>query len=122
MPLRYLLDENLRGPLWQTIQLHNSSGVNILDTVRVGDPPHLPLGSDDLLILRWAESEGRVLVTADRKTMLPHLKAHLLAGHHSPGIFIVRRRTTLSQIVFHLVLAAYAADPMLLRDQIEYIP
>jgi hypothetical protein len=27
MPLRFLLDEHLRGPLWQAIQDHNAAGV-----------------------------------------------------------------------------------------------
>lgn len=38
MPLRYLLDENLRGPWWNAIQRHNSFGTNTIDAVRVGDP------------------------------------------------------------------------------------
>lgn len=51
MTLRYLLDEHLRGPLWRAIQWHNNSGVYPLDVVRVGDPPELPLGSDDPTLL-----------------------------------------------------------------------
>ncbi len=52
MPLRFLLDENLRGrALWQAIQQHNARGANTLDIVRVGDPPDLPLQSQDSAIL-----------------------------------------------------------------------
>jgi len=47
MPLRYLLDENQRGVLWHVIQRHNARGIDPIDTVRVGDTPDLPLGTDD---------------------------------------------------------------------------
>jgi Domain of unknown function (DUF5615) len=122
MPLRYVLDENLRGPLWNAIQQHNASGMDPLDAVRVGDPPDLPLRTADPAILLWAEREGRVLVTGDRRSMATHLADHLQAGHHSPGIFLMRRRGTLAQVVFYLVLADRIGDPGDLRDRIEHIP
>lgn len=38
MPLKLLLDENLRdNALWQAIVRHNSKTVDVLDVVRVGD-------------------------------------------------------------------------------------
>ena len=66
MPLPYLLDEHLRGPLWRVIQRHNATGGLPIDALRVGDPDDLPLGSDDATILAWAEREGRILLTLDR--------------------------------------------------------
>src|SRR5438128_2200982 len=45
--LLFLLDEHLRGPLWPAILRHNAQGGLLIDAVRVGDPPDLPLGSDD---------------------------------------------------------------------------
>jgi hypothetical protein len=80
MPLRYLLDENQRGPLWHVIQRHNARGLDPLDVVRVGDVPELPLGVDDPSILRWAEQEQRILVTFDKSTTAGHLANHLSGG------------------------------------------
>jgi hypothetical protein len=122
MVLRYVLDEQLRGPLWTAIQGHNAAGMNPLNVVRVGDPADLPLGTVDPDILVWAEREGRVLVTRDWSTMPTYLADHLRAGHHSPGIFMIRPTTTLPQVVASLELYAYAADPARLLDQIEVIP
>ena len=91
MPLAYVLDEHLRGPLWQAILRHNLRGGEYpLEVVRVGDAPDLPLAADDAAVLLWAEREGRILVTEDRHTMHGHLRDHLDAGHHSPGILIPR--------------------------------
>ncbi len=122
MPLAYVLDEHLRGALWQAIQQHNTASAFPIDGMQVGDPLDLPLGSSDPDILLWAEREGRVVVTLDRRTMPGHLAAHLQAGHHCAGLFILRSRATIPQIVDYLAAAAYAADPAILRDRYEYIP
>ena len=55
MALAYLLDENLRGPLWRAIELHNRRGSLPLDAIRVGDPDELPLSTTDAEILAWAD-------------------------------------------------------------------
>lgn len=122
MPLAYVLDEHLRGVLWQTIQRHNATGAFPIDVVEVGDPPDLPLGSSDPYILLWAEREGRIVVSLDQNTMPGHLAAHLQAGHHCAGLYIIRPNIKITQIVDYLVVAAYAADPMVLRDRYEFIP
>ncbi len=122
MPLSFLLDEHLRGTLWRAIQHHNARGSNPIDVVRVGDPESLPLGSLDPEILLWAEREERILVSEDRKTLARHLADHLLAGHHSPGIFTIRGTTTLSRLISFLEVAAYASEAHEWRDKIEYIP
>jgi hypothetical protein len=122
MPLRYVLDEQLRGPLWAALRQHNASGSYSVDVVRVGDPPDLPLGSNDPAILIWAEREGRIVVTEDRKTMRTHLANHVQAGHHSPGVCLLPPGRSLPNLVFSLVLAAYASDPAEWLDQERYLP
>jgi hypothetical protein len=122
MSFRFLLDEHYRGILWRAVQGHNARGVHAIDVVRVGDLPDLPLGSKDPDILIWAEREGRVVVTRDRKTMATHLARHLQAGRISPAVLFVRRRSALPLIVGALVLYAYAGDQLALQNRIEYIP
>ncbi len=122
MALRYVLDEHLRGPLWRAIQWHSSSGLFPLDVVRVGDPAELPLGTGDPALLQWAEREQRILVTQDTDSMSTHLADHLAAGRHSPGIFMIRRHSTLPQIVAFLRDAAYASELLEWQDRIQFIP
>jgi hypothetical protein len=123
MPLRFLLDEHLRGgSLWYAIQRHNVGSGYPIDTVRVGDPPNLPLGSTDATILQWGENEGRILISRDLRTLPGHLAIHLQTGHHSPGLLSIRRGSTITQLLFYLELAAYAADPAAYQDLITYIP
>jgi hypothetical protein len=122
MPLRFLLDENLRGPLWAAIEQHNGKGTDLLDVVRVGDPVDLPLGTPDPDNLCWVEREGRLLITLDKTTMPSHLNQHLQAGRRSPGILILRPGCRIPEVVDFLVIAAYASDPLDWQDQVQYIP
>jgi hypothetical protein len=122
MALAFLLDEHLRGPLWQAILQHNLRGRERIDVVRVGDPPDLPLAVDDPAILLWAERERRILVTEDRHTMGRHLRDHLATGHHSPGIFITRAGQSIRMVTECLVLIAQAGEPAEFADAITYIP
>jgi hypothetical protein len=122
MPLRFLLDENLRGALWAAILQHNATGVHPLDALRVGDPLDLPLGTADPDNLLWAERENRLLITQDKNTMPGYLHQHLQAGHHSPGVLLLRPACSLPDVVDFLVLVAYASDPLHWQDQVQYIP
>jgi hypothetical protein len=122
MMLRFVLDENQRGLLWRAILRHNQTGAFPLDVVRVGDASDLPLGSSDADVLLWSEREGRILVTFDKSALAGHLANHLQAGHHSPGIFTLRRGCRLSQVVAHLTLVTHASDAWEWQDRIEFIP
>jgi predicted nuclease of predicted toxin-antitoxin system len=122
MAIRFLVDENLHGRLWSAVVHHNARGVDPIDAVQVGDPPDLPRGSEDPDILIWAEREDRILVSRDLSTLPHFLSDHLQAGHHSPGVFLIRRGTTLHEVVDFLVLAAYASEPWEWTDRCQFIP
>ncbi len=122
MALRFLLDEHFRGDLWRAILHHNARSMVPIDAVRVGDPPDLPLSTPDADILAWAEHAGRLLVSRDRRTMIAELAEHLRAGHGSPGLFLVRPRSRLADVLAFLVEAAQAGDDDQWRDQATFIP
>ncbi|MBI3865268.1 MAG: DUF5615 family PIN-like protein [Planctomycetia bacterium] len=121
MTLRYVLDENVTVRLLQAVRRHNIDHELSLDVVRVGEPDDLPLQSADPEILRWAEREGRILVTNDTHTMQLHLDEHLRRGGHSPGIFMIRRGARIATLLEFLVAAAYASEPHEWHDRIEFI-
>ncbi len=120
--LRFVLDEHLRGPLWSAIVRHNSLGGLPIDATRVGDPPDLPLGSDDSVILLWSEREGRILLTEDVHTMPVHLARHLQSGRHLPGIFVIGIGCSIKEILNQLELVAHAGFADDYADTITYIP
>jgi hypothetical protein len=124
MPLRFLLDEHLRGgALWPAIQQSNAGNPSyLLDATRVGDPADLPLGTPDPDILLWCERTDRILLSFDKGSLPVHLAHHLRAGHHSPGIFILSKGMATQAVLGELVLRAYAGDPAEYADCITFIP
>ena len=122
MPLRYLLDEHLRGALWDLVKRHNGLGIYPLDCQRVGDIPQLPIGTPDPVILQWAEAENRILVSQDKSTLPLHLAEHLAAGRSSPGIMVLRARARFLAIFDFLVIAAYASEPEEWANAITFVP
>src|SRR5436853_436652 len=97
MPLRFVLDEHLRGGgLWHAIQRHNAAGLSLIDALRVGDVPDLPLGASDTDLLQWAEANSRIVLTRDANTLPDTLKSHLQAGYASPGIVLLRKKTSIA--------------------------
>jgi hypothetical protein len=123
MPLRFLMDENLRGgALWHAILRHNARSAIPLDVLRVGDMAELPVGSADPDILDWAERNNRILVSLDRQTMPGFVTAHLRAGRNTPGVILVRLRTTVREVLDHLLFFDAVDDPAWFRDQVVYIP
>jgi hypothetical protein len=122
MSLRYVFDEHLRGDLWEAVEFHNDHSPDLIDVVRVGDPPDLPLASKDSDILLWAEIERRILVSRDKRTMIADLTSHLKTGHNSPGLFIIRRGSNLADVLGFLIYAAHAGDDDQWRDLVVYIP
>ena len=122
MPLRFLLDEHLRGRLWHALERHNRTGGAPIDAIRVGDLPDLPLGTLDPDILLWAEHNNRILLTLDIHTMPQYLAAHLTAGHQSPGVFVIRGGHSLGQVVTSLELVAHADDAADYLNQVVFIP
>ena len=88
MPLRFLLDENLRGgALWRAIQRHNAGGIDLLEATRVGDPVDLPCGSLDpdtsweiVQLLSQIHLQGTtVIVTTHDKTIVDILRKRVIA-------------------------------------------
>jgi hypothetical protein len=122
MALGFVLDEHLRGPMWQAVQTHNRAGLYPIDVVRVGGSPDLPSGTKDPAVLIWAERRGRIVVSRDESTMKSHLANHLRAGHDSPGVLLVRKGSRLSYVVFFLAAVTHASDAANWRDQATYIP
>jgi hypothetical protein len=122
MPLRFLLDEHIRRTVSTTVARHNLMGEDLLDIVRVGAAGMPPFGTSDLELLVWAEREGRIILSEDKSTMPAHLLAHITAGHHSPGVMVLRQRVSLSDLLEFLWLASYASDPSEWEDRIAFVP
>jgi hypothetical protein len=57
------------------------------------------LTADDPIILEWAATEGRILLTHDRATMPGFAYDRVRAGLAMPGVFVVRNKPPLGPIL-----------------------
>lgn len=122
MSLIFVLDENLRGPLSKVIERRSLRGGTKLDVVHVGDLPELPLGISDWNILSWASENNRILVTEDRATMKNYFEQFRQQGHDSPGVFILKPASSITEVVDFLILAEQASESVEWENACHYIP
>jgi len=116
--LRYLVDENTPHAIRDQLLRCQPE----LEVLAVGDALAPAFGTLDPNLLRWIEQENYVLVSRNRRTLARHLREHLGAGGHVPGIFLLRRRALLGNIIEDLLLIWAAGHPDEYRSRIEYLP
>ncbi|MEQ8996567.1 MAG: DUF5615 family PIN-like protein [Coleofasciculus sp. B1-GNL1-01] len=118
MKIKYLLDENL--PSFYQVQLLRLQ--SNLTVWMIGNPGLPPRGTKDPDILLWCERNNFILVTSNRSSMPVHLTEHLSQGRHIPGIFVLRPRAEIGEIIDNLIFIALAAEENEFQDQIIHIP
>ena len=122
MPLKFLIDEHLRGKFARALAERAAVEGVALDLAETGALDGPPLGTKDDALLQWAESHNRVIISLDKNTLPEFLVRHLASGHASPGILFVRHTRSWDEILFHLVLLAAVASPDECRDCCQYVP
>jgi len=113
----YLFDENVDAALIAGMRRFDPD----LPVAAVGEPGNPPRGTLDPNILSWCEEWGCILVTNNRHSMPPHLRDHLAAGRHVPGIFILNPAMSYGETIEVLQLNAYATEPGEHQDQIKHL-
>lgn len=116
--IKYLLDENVNPRLGKALKRHTPE----MAVWQVGDPGTPPLHTLDPDILIWCEANGFTLVTNNRASMPTHLRDHLGAGRHMPGIFILNPNMTIGETVDELTLIWGASEPDEYYDLLHYLP
>ena len=123
MPLKLLLDENLRNDgLWLAMQTRNTAESQPLDIVRVGDADATPCASSDPEIIHWAAVHGRLLVSLDKTTLPRHLHEYLDARQDSPGIVLLPGGLPIPYMVDLLFLIAFITESVEWANACRWIP
>lgn len=116
MSIRFQADNDLKFGIVKALR-KNEPSIDISSAQDAG--LH---NTSDPDVLDRAASEGRILVSHDRRTMLDHFRAHLASGKSSPGILIVSQGVPIGQVVESLIYIWALADPLELCDQAVYLP
>ena len=118
MALKYLIDENV-DPIYPT-QIRIRQPELVIGVI--GEPFIPSKGTKDPEILEWCEEYDFILVTNNRKSMPVHLKDHLQANRHIPGIFILSANLSVGQNIDELILIAECSFANEYQNQIIHLP
>jgi hypothetical protein len=114
--MRFLADENLNNHIYRSLLLQRPD----LDIVRVQDVGLS--GKPDPDIMKWALSEGRILITHDLRT-IPALAFEWLGVNLIiPGIFLVEQSAPVGRIVADILLITHASKQEEWEGKIHYLP
>jgi hypothetical protein len=119
--LRFLLDENLRGVLLEAVHVQSQRVQLPVDIVQVGDRDGPRLGIKDPALLIWAESRNRIIISADKNTLIHLLNEHVKNGRHSPGLLVLAKRFNVGQVAEELLLIAHAGGPEEYSDRVCFM-
>jgi predicted nuclease of predicted toxin-antitoxin system len=114
--LRLLADENFHGDILRGLLRIEPK----LDILRVQDT-HL-YQADDAIVLEWAASEDRILLTHDVQTMTKHAYDRIRVGLPMPGVIEVRDDVSIGQAIEEILTALLATQPDELANRIIFIP
>jgi predicted nuclease of predicted toxin-antitoxin system len=91
-----------------------------IDLVRVQEV-ELRTAKDDV-ILEWAASQNRIVITQDHSTMIAAARNRITAGLPMPGLFVLRQRTTIRQAIDALLLVDGCSEQHEWQNRIEFLP
>jgi Domain of unknown function (DUF5615) len=113
--LPLLSDEDLQGAIVAGLLLH----VPGIDLVRVQDVGLMQ--TPDPIILEYAASQNRVIVTHDSNTMTAHAQDRLHQGLRMAGVIVLEQFINIGKAIQELGTLAQAGDPGDLDGQILFL-
>ena len=76
----------------------------------------------DLELLRWAAQQNRIIITHDKKTMIPDAERCLRRGEPMAGIIFVPEQMAIGRAMNDLEITVECRSQTEMRDRIEYLP
>ena len=114
--LRLLADENFNYDIVRGLQ-RQYPGIDIVRVQDVG-----LVGADDPTVLAWAASEGRIVITHDRKTLAGFAYDRVRAGLSMPGVIEVPLHLSIGQTIEELLMFVVASRDDEWEGQVRYLP
>jgi Domain of unknown function (DUF5615) len=76
----------------------------------------------DPVLLEWAATQSRVLLTHDRRTIPPFAYSRVAAGQFMPGIFLASDDMPIGQAIDEVLLAVRGLTSDECKDIVKYFP
>jgi len=114
--LRYLTDEDFDHSITRGVRRARID----IDIVRIQD---VGLRTRiDPVVLEWAATQARVLLTHDARTMPSHAYARVAKGLSMPGVFVAQQDEAIGRIIDDLVLLAECSLEGEWEGRVIYLP
>lgn len=114
--MKFLADENFEGAIFRGLLRHQPN----IDLVRVQD-----VGlekADDTTILEWANDEGRILLTHDRRTMPHYAYQRIADGKNFAGMLVMKATIPVGQAIEDILLIEAASTSDEWINMVQDIP
>ncbi len=110
--LRLASDADVHGDIVRGLRRRRPE----IDLIRAQDV--LPEGTPDPEVLAWAATEGRVLITNDRNTMVGFAYQRLAAGEPVPGLIATTNQQSIGEAIDDILLIAECMPAEEIADQV----
>lgn len=114
--LRLAADENFNNNIVRGLKRRKPD----LDIVRIQDVELS--GAGDAVVLEWAASEERVLITHDVSTLANHAYERFAAGKPMPGVFEVGTSVAVGRAIEDLILLVECSVEGEWEGQVRFLP
>lgn len=114
--LRLAADENFNNDILKGVR-QRSPDIDLVSVQEAGLS-----GSPDPLVLDWAASTGRVLLTHDVHPMTRHAYERIAAGLPMPGVLELPEGVPVSQAIEEILIVAECSLEGEWEGQVRYLP
>ncbi|MDQ2809426.1 MAG: DUF5615 family PIN-like protein [Chloroflexota bacterium] len=114
--LRFVADENFSNIILRGLLLRKPD----LDVVRTQDTDLA--GADDLTLLAWAATEGRIVLTHDLDTLAGYAYERMDMDLLVAGVLEVRTHRSFGRIIEDILILAECTSPEEWKNQVKYVP
>ena len=114
--MRWIADENFNNDIIRGVWRRNPG----VDIVRAQDVNLA--GSADSVLLEWAASEARVLLTHDVTTLTACAYDRVVHSQPMPGVFEVSRSVPVAAAIEDILLLTECSQPGEWEGQVRYLP
>src|SRR5687767_5873827 len=114
--LRLLSDEDVHDDIIRGLRRRERN----LDIVRATDVglDHTP----DPIILEWAASHDRIVITGDLNTMIGFAWARVRSGQLMPGVLALLENRAVGRVLDDILLVVLCYAPEEINNQVLFIP
>lgn len=110
--LRLVSDADVHGDLIRGLHRRRPE----IDLVRAQDV--LVEGTPDPDVIAWAATQGRVLITNDRNTMVGFARQRAAAGEFMAGLIVTTNRQSIGNAIEDILLVAECISEQEVREQV----